>query len=322
MADSIGKAGFGSSVRLLEIEPDLSRFLTADEREDAEQLLTPVRVVPKGLLDLNAMLDELGAFGGLLLEGMVLQQLQVGDQATLRLLGPGDILSLSGSPGSMLVAETECRAAVSTRMAILGNELLLAMRRWPRLVAGLHVRMAEQTERLSVQLAICQLPRVDQRLLSIMWLLAEWWGQVTPSGTTLPLSLTHDALGGLIGARRPTVTLALGELSGRGAIVRQNEGWLLLERPAIHVPTNKHARPAILPIGASPWSVGPPHPEDPEVTYAAVREAVRRLREHHEAEKERIRDQLARMRTSRIRARMLRERLSQDSVSHRRAPSS
>lgn len=43
--------------------------------------------------------------------------------------------------------------------------------------------------------------------------------------------LTHDALGALVGARRPTITLAVRELTDRGAIVRQDQGWLLVEPP-------------------------------------------------------------------------------------------
>ncbi len=148
---------------------------------------------------------------------MLLHELQVGDQLALRLVGPGDVLSLSGSPPSML-AGSRCTAALQTRLALLSTEILMAAHRWPRLVAGLHVRMAEQSERLGIQLAICQLPRVDQRLLALMWLLAESWGHVTSVGTRLPIALTHDALGALIGARRPTVTLALRELTERGAI--------------------------------------------------------------------------------------------------------
>ncbi len=78
---------------------------------------------------------------------------------------------------------------------------------------------------------ICQLPRVDDRLLAVMWLLAESWGQVTPAGTLLPIGLTHAALGGLVGARRPTVTLALGSLTADGALRREERGWLLLRSP-------------------------------------------------------------------------------------------
>jgi CRP-like cAMP-binding protein len=64
-----------------------------------------------------------------------------------------------------------------------------------------------------------------------MWLLAESWGLVTPTGTVLPIALTHAALGGLIGARRPTVTLALGNLSASGLVRREPRGWLLLGSP-------------------------------------------------------------------------------------------
>jgi hypothetical protein len=44
----------------------------------------------------------------------------------------------------------------------------------------------------------------------------------------VPIELTHTALGHLIGARRSTVTLALGELSRLGAVVRRDDGaWVL-----------------------------------------------------------------------------------------------
>ena len=53
---------------------------------------------------------------------------------------------------------------------------------------------------------------------------------MTPSGVVVPLSLTHELLGRLVGARRPTVSLALKALIDRGALVRrQDRSWLLLE---------------------------------------------------------------------------------------------
>jgi len=58
-------------------------------------------------------------------------------------------------------------------------------------------------------------------------LLAERWGMVTPQGRIIRLPLTHETLGSLIGARRPTVSLALGDLAERGEVVRQDGGWLL-----------------------------------------------------------------------------------------------
>jgi CRP/FNR family transcriptional regulator, cyclic AMP receptor protein len=134
-------------------------------------------------------------------------------------------------PTWALLSEAECCAAAPSRLALLDKRVLSAARRWPRLMAGLHARIGQQSERLAVQLVICQLPRVEERLLALLWLLAESWGRVTPAGTTVPVSLTHEALGEVIGAKRSTVSLALSELTERGAIVGQNGSWLLLESP-------------------------------------------------------------------------------------------
>jgi len=41
-----------------------------------------------------------------------------------------------------------------TQLALLGDEVLSAARRWPRLMAGLHARIVEQSERLAIQLVI------------------------------------------------------------------------------------------------------------------------------------------------------------------------
>jgi CRP-like cAMP-binding protein len=147
------------------------------------------------------------------------------------MIGPGDLLPLTHAPRSILVVEAQYRATTPARLTLLEREMLLAIRRWPQIAAGLHARLGEQGERLTTQLMICQLPRVDDRLLAVMWLLAQSWGQVTPAGTLLPIGLTHAALGGLVGARRPTVTLALGSLTADGALRREERGWLLLRSP-------------------------------------------------------------------------------------------
>jgi CRP/FNR family transcriptional regulator, cyclic AMP receptor protein len=218
-------------IRLLEADPDLGRFLSEGDLAEACRVLVPTIDVDRDGAPLQDRLGEHHAFAALVLDGMVLQHVQIGDQVAMRLLGPGDIVSLDADASSVLVATTSTQANPGTQLALLGVELLVATRRWPELVRGLHLRSVQQVERLAAQLAVCQLPRVDQRLLALMWLLAESWGRVTPAGTILPLKLTHDALGSLIGARRPTVTLALRHLSDRGAIGRQDQGWLLLEAP-------------------------------------------------------------------------------------------
>lgn len=312
------------TVRLLAIEPDIGRYLVSEERDATEELYVPARDVPTGALDVQGLLGGANAFGAFIVNGMLLHHLQIGDQPTLRLMGPSDIVSLSEAPPSLLTA-SRWAAAAPTRLALLGTEFLVAAHRWPRLVAGLHVRMAEQGERVGTQLAICQLPRVDQRLLSLMWLLAETWGHVTPHGTRLPVSLTHDTLGGLIGARRPTVTLALRELAERGAVVRQADGWLLLEGPPdvepVHEPPTE---PVLIASEPSSWSA-PAEPARRRVERAAyeeLKDTASRLSEQHRHSAQRVHERLRVARELRAEAARSRERIASGRLNRRRAPSS
>lgn len=313
-----------ASARLLELEPDIARFLPPAQQAEAERLSVPVLRLEQGPFDIDAVLTRARSFAAILLDGMLLHRLRVGDQPALRLLGPGDVVSLSGNQRTLLLADSAHRVAASTRLALLGDEVLVAVRRWPLLAPGLHILPAAQYERLAAQLVICQLPRVDQRLLGLMWLLAESWGHVTSVGTTLPLSLTHDVLGELIGARRSTVTLALGELSERGALVRQDLGWLLLEappRPTRVLPTIDH--PALLADASSSWAatVTPPA-QGPDFSHAELRDMVARLRVEHEERVARFEERLRRAVSSRQRARDTRHRLERQALTRREAPSS
>jgi CRP/FNR family transcriptional regulator, cyclic AMP receptor protein len=317
-------------VRLLEVDPDLGSFLTSDDLAEARQLAVPVVTVERRDDDL-AEVAQRGGFGALVLEGMVLSQLRVSDQLGMRLLGPGDIVPLTKSPPPMLVAEASFRALPETRLALLGREVTFAITRWPGLSSALQARAAQQADRLAVQLVICQLPRVDQRLLALFWLLAESWGRVTPAGTTLPLRLTHEALGALIGARRPTVTLALGELAERGAIVHQTEGWLLLEAPAAAPAAGKaeSTRPPALLEDDRPTWAPVPDPEAEEAaaradSYAILEQTVDALRQQHARNRERFATHLSELTTTRERCAENRRRIARDRLtrSRRRSPSS
>jgi CRP/FNR family cyclic AMP-dependent transcriptional regulator len=309
-------------MRLLDAEPDIGRFLSDEERREAAGLVVPVVRVPRGDLDVDEILAEGGAFGALILEGMLLNNLRVGDQPALRLLGPGDLITLSAVERSLLMRSAGCRAATSTKLALLGNATLLGARRWPRLVAGLFVQMSEQADRLTTQLAICQLPRVDQRLLAVMWLLAESWGRVTSAGTLLPLSLTHDALGALVGARRPTVTLALGDLADRGALVRQDRGWLLLEPPPSD--TREASRiedPRVFDALPSPWAA-PVRAQQRLDDYQQLRETVRSLSEQHARQREQVQARLNEIAESRRRIAQARRQIDRQARRRPGAPSS
>jgi CRP/FNR family transcriptional regulator, cyclic AMP receptor protein len=320
-----GMSDHGSHVRLLEADPDIGRYLTEDERIEASTLTVPTVDLEQGPVDISGLLERTWCFGAFVLEGLLAVNLRVGEQAGMRVLGPGDVVSAGAFPASMLLVDWSCRAAAPTRLAMLGKDILVGAHRWPRLIAGLHARTGEQIERVAVQLAICQLPRVEDRLLALFWLLAEQWGRVTPHGTVLPLALTHETLGALVGARRPTITLALGELANRGAVVRQGRAWLLAEQPPLATRTagDPHA-PALVVDSPSLWGVREADSADTQhAEHDEMIATVERLRLQHERTTETIRAGMTRVRESRLRSQELRERIrAQRELSSRQAPSS
>lgn len=313
----------GPRVRLLEVEPDLGRFLTEEEREDARRVTAPVLTIGKGRVDLESRLRQSGAFGAVIIEGVLMHRLVFGDHPALRLLGPGDVLARQGDAGLGPISQSTYRTPGQLRLALLDDRMLAAGYHFPRLFAGMHVRMGEQHQRLATQLVICQLPRVEERILGMLWLLAETWGHVTPSGTTLPVTLTHDALGECIGARRPTVSLALKELADRGAVLRQNGGWVLLEQ----MPDAPAAPPTRLRDGAvevsvahgDAWADETP-PTRPGPRSDALLALVATLRETHSQTQRDVRRRLAASEGLRERNIALRAQLATDRRRRRPAP--
>jgi CRP-like cAMP-binding protein len=319
-----GPAQAYARVGLLDIEPDLLQFLTGEDRTRLESVALAVIQMPdRRPLALTEFLDARGAFAAVVQTGMVLHDLQLGRQPGLRLLGPGEVLCVQEAPASPLLANSTYRATRDTTIVLLRNDFLLAARQAPGLIIGVQARMAEQIERLATQFVICQMPRVEDRLLAMMWLLAESWGRVTPSGTTLPLSLTHELLGAMIGARRPTVTLALGELTERGAVVHQDRGWLLLERPEpTSDPLTMLDAPRQLDDVATPWAY-PAMPANAESDRLGVlRDTIRALHDQHVTNVGRFDDRLRQLAISRQRSRALRDSIREQRGLSRRPPPS
>ena len=314
-----------TTVRLLEIEPGIARFLTDAEQEAARGLVVPVRTVNRGTDDIAPKLGQAGAFAAIVLDGLLLQTLRLGERTAIRLLGPGDVVSAPGGPELATLDESPVKAAAPTRLAMLGSEVLAASRRWPLLVPGLHVQFSRQAERLAAQLVICQIPRVEDRLMALMWLLAESWGRVTLAGTLLPVRLTHGTLGALIGARRPTVTLALGELTKRGAIVNQDQGWLLVEEPPSPSKAISEVRLPALAPDAGLAATGQPRFtsfEEVSAAWAELNAMMLEMARRYQEDRERFRARLRLLETERKQLSSKRQRIRRDRLSHQRPPSS
>jgi CRP-like cAMP-binding protein len=78
-----------------------------------------------------------------------------------------------------------------------------------------------------VQRAIAAQPRLEVRLALLMWHLAARWGRVEPGGVRLSLPLTHQLLGRLISAERPSVSHALARLAQAGLLSGHGDDWHL-----------------------------------------------------------------------------------------------
>ena len=94
-------------------------------------------------------------------------------------------------------------------------------------MARLLGRAVRRSRWLAFSLAINHRNRVEERLLLLFWQLAHRWGTVRHDGVLVPLPLTHEMLAMLVGARRPTVTTALGVLKAEGQLRREGLGGLV-----------------------------------------------------------------------------------------------
>jgi CRP-like cAMP-binding protein len=222
----------GGSVQLLNVDPDLARDLDPRRaREAAQRLYARVIDVPRGRWDPGpGLLEGVRPIGLLILEGVVVREATVGDHPSAELLGPGDLMRAweDADAEELLPRRIEWSALTATQIAIIDHAFAVRTAQWPEVFAALIDRAARRAERLVVMQAIAHLTRVDDRLLALMWCLAERWGRVVPGGVLVSLRLSHRTLAGMIGARRPSVTTALGQLMARGEVERRPDGeWLL-----------------------------------------------------------------------------------------------
>jgi len=224
------------SVRLLEADPDLGGLMSDARRAEAERdLVVRTHRLPIGPWDVSrlagASSDHLGL---LVLDGVLARELIVADHVSAELLGPGDVIRpwQGGSRGSLLPVDAIWSVLSTLTVAVLDRRFAAEAARYPEVTAALFDRLGERSVRLATTQAISQLTRVDRRLKALFWHLAERWGRVTGDGVVVPLALTHRILGQLVGARRPTVSTALSELSDRAELVRRPDGaWLLRGDP-------------------------------------------------------------------------------------------
>ncbi len=221
------------SVQVLDADPGLGEGLLP------AQLSVAARLVVASVLRLGTEVWEFEAVqvpeaGFLVVQGCITREVVIlGETAAIEFLAEGDLLRPTDAAGSASVeSQVVWQVLEPTRLALLDRDFLLSVQPWPEVTAQLLRRQERRAEWLSNVLAISHLPRVELRVLVLFWLFADRWGKVRGGEVSVPIPLTHLNVARLIGARRPTVTTALGKLAEAGLVVQQGNGhWLLRGGP-------------------------------------------------------------------------------------------
>jgi CRP/FNR family cyclic AMP-dependent transcriptional regulator len=218
-----------NSRALLLEDPDLADVIPPGERDRATRALrVSVLRLRAGLVDITALDLPTSTFALLITAGAITADVLVGDRVMNQLFIDGDVL-LTGSPSPTTPSSSRELVVIDdAHAAVLDRRFMLGAAHWPTLMGAVMSRLADQQHRLAVHGAICQLPHSEQRTMAILCHLASRTGTVTPDGVLLRRPLSHQQIADLIGARRPTVSLALRSLQNHGLVRRRDDGsWLL-----------------------------------------------------------------------------------------------
>jgi CRP-like cAMP-binding protein len=217
-------------VRVFDVDDDLRRALPDEMRALATQHgIARARLLPAGQWNPRAEAGP-GVLGLLVLEGLILHDVRIGSAACTELIGRGDVLRPWDEDGNEtpVPLQAEWKVLEPARLAVLDRRFAVVAGRVPEVMAALLARTTARARGLVALMSISHLTRVETRVHVCLWYLADRFGRVTSEGVVLPLPLTHLTLARLVGAQRPSVTTALGELAEQGRVARRSDGTYLL----------------------------------------------------------------------------------------------
>lgn len=223
-------------VRVVDAFPEIAHGLDPEQVLLARQhAVARLEILKRGIWRPRRELDpQPGHLGLLVLDGLLTRDVVLGETLATELVGRGDVLRPSDHDGqdAPVPFDVEWHVLEQTRIAVLDREFARIIGRWPEAVEVIVAAGVKRAQSLAITLAVSHVRRVDTRLLVLLWYLADRWGKVRPDGVHVPMRLTHQVLGRLVGAQRPSVTTALKSLYGEGSVRREDDGtWLLTGDP-------------------------------------------------------------------------------------------
>lgn len=223
-------------VALLDADPDLAIGIEQDQLEIARRrtVAAVIELEPPSWdpSEIRAEAHE-GWLGLFVIEGLMLRRVRIGKRAACELFGPSDLIRPWDTDGEYdpLPISVDWLVLRPTKLALLDTKFVLRAAPWPTINSQIVSRVAQRARYLALTQAVTHLPRASARLLIMFWLLAERWGKMTPEGVQITLPVTHEVLAMLVGAHRPTVTIALQRLTRAGFLIRERtDRWLLTKR--------------------------------------------------------------------------------------------
>jgi CRP-like cAMP-binding protein len=221
---------------VLAADPDLAARLEPPRREQAERL-SVARLLRRDSGVWDARHDAEHARGGLgllVLDGVLVRRVALAGRHGAELLSGGDLLQPAEHDGEQAVLpfESNWRVIAPLRLAVLDLDWMRRMAPFPEVTAEITGRVMQRSRRLASMLAIAHHHRLEERLQLLFRELADRYGRVGPEGVAIDLDLTHELIGHLVGAHRPSISVALGRLEHSGQIRRTGRHWLLPAEPA------------------------------------------------------------------------------------------
>jgi CRP/FNR family transcriptional regulator, cyclic AMP receptor protein len=179
-----------------------------------------------------------GHLGLLIIDGLLVRTVHLAGREASELVGPGDLLRPWDADEALESVEStsEWHVLHATTFAALDEQFGRRIADWPTITAQLLSRSVRRSRTLVHQAAIAHVRHAETRVLLALWQLADRWGKVTTEGVVVPVPLTHQLLAEITCLQRPTVSAALGHLSGAGKVSRSRDGGWVLHGVAPHLP--------------------------------------------------------------------------------------
>ena len=167
--------------RVLEADPDLGARLSRSELTRARTVaVAPCTGLQPGTW--TPAPQDRHALGLLVLDGVLARYASIEGHTGVELVGHGDLLRPWDADDTGTVAFRESWEILTpTRIALLDADFSTAVSAWPGIVAELLARSVLRGRALVRHRAASRLPRLEGRVLLVLWDIADRWGRTSPT---------------------------------------------------------------------------------------------------------------------------------------------